>query len=138
MGDVSVIDGSNNQVVATIPVGGEPLPVAYIPINGDVHVGDSNSSELAVIAGSTNEVVGAVAVGSGPADITFDPANGYVYVADSVSDTVSVLSPSQWPTVPSLSVTSSALPASAAFPAAPHSLPPARVRANTFWLARSS
>ncbi len=59
-GFVSAIAGSNNSVVATIPIqGGCPGGIAVNPLTGRVYVSssDSNGSSLLVIDGATNQII---------------------------------------------------------------------------------
>lgn len=97
--NVSVISGSTNTVVATIPVDWGPYGVAYDSANGLVYVATCGNNcnlgpgNVTVINGSTNRVVGTIPVGTTPSGIAFDSANGNLYVTNQVSDTVSVVSP---------------------------------------------
>ena len=81
---VSVISGSTNTVVATVPVSYNPYAIAFDPNNGDVYVagsiGSVNDSSVSVIDGSTNTVVASVPDGYFAKGIVFDPNNGNVYV----------------------------------------------------------
>lgn len=90
-GNVSVIDGSTNAVVATVPVGQTPSGIAFDPSDGDIYVANSASDTVSVIDGLSNMVVASVTVGTGPSGITFDSANGDIYVANGGSNTVSVI-----------------------------------------------
>ena len=83
---VSVIDGANNTVIATIPVGRGPSGVVYDPSNGYIYVTNYFSDSVSVINGKT--VIATIPVGSRPAGVVYDPSNGYIYVANAVSGTV--------------------------------------------------
>jgi YVTN family beta-propeller protein len=69
-GTVSVIDTSTNTVVATVPVGSEPLRLAVTPSRGYVYVandtGAAPTGTVSVIKTSTNTVVNTVSVNNGP------------------------------------------------------------------------
>jgi YVTN family beta-propeller protein len=92
---VSVIDGSTNAVLTTVPVGSYPSAIAFDSSNGMLYVCNQSSNTVSVIDGSTNKVVSTVAVGTAPDGAAFDSKNKLVYVANDVSGTVSVISPSQ-------------------------------------------
>ena len=49
---MSVISGSTNTVLGTIPVGGSPFPPTYDPANKDLYVPNANSANVSVIAGA--------------------------------------------------------------------------------------
>ncbi|WP_410545832.1 beta-propeller fold lactonase family protein, partial [Acidianus sp.] len=88
-GTVSVIDGANNTVIATIPVGICPRGVAYDPSNGYIYVTNRGSDTVSVINGTT--VIANITVGLRPVGVAYDPSNGYIYVTNHFSDTVSVI-----------------------------------------------
>ena len=90
---VSVIDGSTNTVVATIPVGKTPSGIAFNPDNGNVYVTNKVNHTVSVIDGSTNTVLGTIAVGDRPFGIAYNPDNGNLYVTNEDSNTVSVIAP---------------------------------------------
>ena len=54
---VSVIKTANRAVVATIPVGNEPLGVAFTPDGTQAYVANIGSNTVSVIATATNTVV---------------------------------------------------------------------------------
>lgn len=82
VGDVSVIDGSTNKLIANVTVGSEPWGLAFDSANGDVYVANLGSNTVSVINGSTNQVVTNVPVGFGPFAVAFDPSNEEVYVTN--------------------------------------------------------
>jgi YVTN family beta-propeller protein len=47
--NLSVIDGSKNNVVATIPVGTDPYGIVYDPNNQDIYVANYGSETVSVI-----------------------------------------------------------------------------------------
>jgi YVTN family beta-propeller protein len=109
---VSVINGANNTVIATIPVGSRPMGVAYDPSNGYIYVTNWNSGTVSVINGKTNIVIANITVGQGPTGIAYDPSNGYIYVANFASGTVSIISTSAQATETyTVTFTESGLPA---------------------------
>jgi YVTN family beta-propeller protein len=98
---VSVIDGSTNNVIATVPVGLSPRGVAFDPANGDLYVANSGfdnnvgtigEGSVSVIDGSTNNVITTLPTGwKDSRGIAFDSANRDIYVTNFFSDTVSVI-----------------------------------------------
>jgi YVTN family beta-propeller protein len=92
---VSVISVSNNNVVATIPVGDGPWGVAvnpagtfaYVVNNHDTALGDS----VSVISTASKAVVATVKVQSVPFAAAVTPDGQYVYVTNANSNTVSVI-----------------------------------------------
>jgi YVTN family beta-propeller protein len=81
-GNVSVISGSDNQVVSRIKVGNCPNGVSVNPYTGRVYVADYNlnDSSVSVIDASTNAVVGAIHAGGSPYGIAVDTATDLVYL----------------------------------------------------------
>jgi YVTN family beta-propeller protein len=47
--DIYVIDGSNNKVVASIPVDTRPYGVVYDPDNHDIYIASYDSNTVSVI-----------------------------------------------------------------------------------------
>ena len=86
--NVSVIDGANNTVVATVAVGGA-ADVAVNPNTNRIYVVCVN--KVAVIDGASNTVVAKVAVGSYAEGVAVNPNTNRIYVANSGSDNVSVI-----------------------------------------------
>jgi len=107
---VSVINGTS--VIATIPVGIEPVGVAYDPSNGYIYVANSISNSVSVIDGANNTVIATIPVGLGPWGVAYDPSNGYIYVTNHDSGTVSIISaPAQATETYAVTFTESGLPA---------------------------
>jgi YVTN family beta-propeller protein len=97
----SVINASTNQVVGTIPVGGEPTGITYDPFDNAVYVANTSSNSTSVISCENDSLVSTVPVGAFPVGIMVDPVNDLVYVANSgsaegslVNGTISVIQPS--------------------------------------------
>jgi len=64
--NVSVIDGSTEAVVQTVPVGLSPHGLAVNPTTHRVYVANLASGDVSVIDGATNTVVATVSVGQDP------------------------------------------------------------------------
>ena len=102
--NVSVIDGSTNKVVASIPVGIEPSGVVFDSLNGNIYVTNFGTYNVSVIDGSTNTVISTISVGVDPDAIAFDSLNGYIYVSNYCSDSVSAINGSTNNVVTTISV----------------------------------
>jgi DNA-binding beta-propeller fold protein YncE len=76
-------------IVATVPVGTQPLDGAFDPADDEVYVTNILSQNVSVINGTV--LAGSVPVGSGPNMDLYDPSSGYVYVANQFTDNVSLL-----------------------------------------------
>jgi YVTN family beta-propeller protein len=94
-GTVSVINGTTNDIVASIPVGKNPQAIVYNPANGLVYTANSLSNTLSIINGTSNSLVGSIVVGAfpgkNPTGITLNPINNSIYVTNMGSNTVSVI-----------------------------------------------
>ncbi|MGB7679389.1 MAG: beta-propeller fold lactonase family protein [Nitrososphaeraceae archaeon] len=94
-GTVSVINGTTNDIVASIPVGKNPQAIVYNPANGLVYTANALSNTLSIINGTSNSLVGSIVVGAfpgkNPTGITLNPINNSIYVTNMGSNTVSVI-----------------------------------------------
>jgi len=95
---VSVIDISTNAVVATVPVGIEPVGVAITPDGTRVYVANEgpNTSprvggSVSVIDTSTNAVVATVPVGGTALGVAVTPDGTRAYVTNPTSGSISVI-----------------------------------------------
>jgi YVTN family beta-propeller protein len=88
---VSVIDTTNNTVVATITVGANPFDVAVTPNGKHVYVANSLGNSVSVIDTSTNAVTATIPVGNLPEFLAVAPDGHHVYVANDNDNTVSVI-----------------------------------------------
>ena len=89
--NVSVINGTTNEVIENTTVGIRPLGISVDSSNGYVYVTNCGSNNVSVINGTTNKVVKSITVGSSPNGISFDSNNGNFYVANDCSNNVSVI-----------------------------------------------
>ena len=96
---VTVVDASNDTVLASVAAGSMPWGVAADTANGYVYVADSGSDKVSVLGGAQNDIVTTLTVGLHPLGVAFDPSNGDVYVTNvngysmyNGSGTVSVIS----------------------------------------------
>jgi YVTN family beta-propeller protein len=88
---VSVIDTSDNTVVATVPVGSGPFGVAVNPDGTRAYVTNIGDNTVSVIDTSDNTIVAMVSVGTAPRGVAVKPDGTRVYVTNINSDTVSVI-----------------------------------------------
>ena len=88
---VSVIDTSNNTVVATVAAQDTPWGVAIGPDGTRAYVTNSQSSSVSVIDTANNSLVANVVVGNGPTGVAVTPDGTRAYVANSNVSTVSVI-----------------------------------------------
>ncbi len=87
---VSVIDTSNDTVVAALIVGDEPIALAITPDGSKVYVVNL-SGTVSVIDTSNDTVVAAPNVGVSPIALAITPDGSKVYVVNLTSGTVSVI-----------------------------------------------
>jgi YVTN family beta-propeller protein len=94
-GTVSVINGTTNAIVASIPVGKNPQAIVYNPANGLVYTANTLSNTLSIINGTNNSLVGSINVGAfpgkNPKGIVINPINNTIYVTNMGSNTVSMI-----------------------------------------------
>lgn len=83
------------QVIATIPVGMDPVGAAVDSANNRIYVangGDGvNPGNVMVIDGATNSVTATLAAGRRPCGIALNPMNSKLYVTNSDDDTITML-----------------------------------------------
>jgi YVTN family beta-propeller protein len=90
-GTVSAIDTATNLLIATIPVGTEPVDVAIVPDGTRAYVVNKGDGTVSVIDTATNAVVATIPVGSEPRGVAIAPNGARAYVANSGDGTVSVI-----------------------------------------------
>src|ERR1043166_1374824 len=88
---ISVIDGSNDQVISTIKVESFPYDLDVNPFNNRIYVSDFGDNIVVVIDGSTNKVIGSIPVGDRPSGINVNIRQNLLYVANYLSNTVSIV-----------------------------------------------
>ena len=103
---MTVIDGTTDSVVATIPVGASPLGIGVDSTTHMVYVANFSDSTVSVINGAMNTVTTTVGVGKPPLlGVAVNPTNHTAYITNSEDDSVSVISPAVAPELTALSVT---------------------------------
>lgn len=88
---VSVVNIITNSIVATIPVGKNPVGVSVSADGSRVYITNSLSNTVSVINTATNAVIATLPVGINPFGISVSPDGSRVYVANPISNTVSVI-----------------------------------------------
>lgn len=88
---VVAINSTTNTVAATIPVGQNPIRLAYDPSNGCIYVADYSSGQISVISPS-NTLVATIRVPGNPDFVGYDPENSEIYVASNNSNQVTAIS----------------------------------------------
>jgi DNA-binding beta-propeller fold protein YncE len=88
--NVSIIAASNNTVVATVPVGDDPINSVYDPATDLVYVLNYGTSCNVTVFNGTS-IVGWIPTGCTPSSGIYDSDNGYVYISDTGSNTLSVV-----------------------------------------------
>lgn len=93
-GNVSVIDGTTDRLVASIPAYPQPVSPAVDPVTGTVYVPIEGTNNVSVVSGTTGAVLANVPVKADPLPLTpvYDPASGDFYVTSTLSTDVLVLS----------------------------------------------
>ncbi len=93
-GNMTVISGTSNQVIANIP--NVPLPEggAYNPVNGYLYVSNNGKyGNITVLDAVTNSYVTTIVTGNkwGLAGDTYDPSNQLLYACDRSDDNITVV-----------------------------------------------
>jgi YVTN family beta-propeller protein len=89
--NVSVIDTTTNNVIATVNGLNYPFGVAVSPDGTKVYVTNSDDTTVSVINTTTNNVIATVSTGIRPLGIAVTPDGKKVYVANEYEQTVSVI-----------------------------------------------
>ena len=82
---------ATDKVVATIPVGREPLDVEYSPDGRYICTTNSEDNTVSVADAATNKVIDTIKTGKQPTSIDFLPNGRQGYVTDAGSGTVEIL-----------------------------------------------
>jgi YVTN family beta-propeller protein len=81
-----------NTLVATIPVGSEPLGVVVSPDSSTVYVANFDSKSVSVIDAATNTVSSVISTDSFPSKFAISPDGGTLYASCAFSEIVDVIS----------------------------------------------
>ena len=98
---VSVIDVNTDSIIATIPVGDNPIDIIASNNSGKVYVTNSGSDSVSVIDSKTNKVIESISIGSTPQGLSqifqnetndrSSAAVATVYIVNTASNTVSAI-----------------------------------------------
>lgn len=88
---VSVIDGSSDSVVSTIPVLPGPSGIAVNPITNKIYVSHPSVGNVTVIDGATNSVVDTISAPGTPTCIATNPSINMIYVLQSSNKNVAII-----------------------------------------------
>ena len=80
LNEVQAVDTATNQVVATIPVGSNPLTLALAPNGKRLYVANAVSNTISVINTRTNTVIDTIATPADPVGIVVTPNSKRIYV----------------------------------------------------------
>jgi YVTN family beta-propeller protein len=93
--DLSVIDGTTNQITTNVPIGSKPIGVAVDAATDTIYTTGQDETGLDVVDGTsdavTNVPTGATNV---PVAVDVDPSTGTAYAANYAMDSVTVVSSS--------------------------------------------
>lgn len=87
---LTVIRSSDDTVVATVTLGGEPTGVA-VTEDDTVYVTNDDSDIVQVVDGRTNTLLSSISVGDSPQSIAYDPVLNRLYVGNNAAGTLSVI-----------------------------------------------
>jgi YVTN family beta-propeller protein len=104
MDGLTVINGSTNRIVATLPIGTFTGPIAVDPSTDRLFEIGGDPGSIYVIDASTSELVATIADGGGPDGIAVNPATDMIYVTNGASNSVSVINGSTNGVVKSITV----------------------------------
>lgn len=88
---VSVISGSSDSVVDTIPVLSNPSGIAVNPIANKIYVSHPNDNSVSVIDGSTNSVTDRIQIPGAPSCIVVNPNIDMIYVLQSSYHSIAII-----------------------------------------------
>ncbi len=81
-GTVTVINGANNTVAATVTVGNFPEFLVINQVTNKIYVTNRHDNTVSVINGATNAVIKTIAVGSHPTVEDVNPVTNKIYVVN--------------------------------------------------------
>jgi YVTN family beta-propeller protein len=81
-GYVSVLDTTNNTVIANVTVGNRPTGIAITPDGTQIYVANQGSNTVSVLNTTDNSVIATVPVGQKPYGVAINAAGTRAYVAN--------------------------------------------------------
>ena len=88
---VLVLEGSNNTLVASIPVGSKPSVLAINTQTNTIYVSNFRNDSVSVINGTSNKVESNIKVGHNPVGIAVNPRTNKIYVDNLADNNISVI-----------------------------------------------
>jgi YVTN family beta-propeller protein len=88
---VNAISTANNNVIATIPIGDNPLGIAITPDSSHAYVADSNAGAVTVIDTASNTAVDTITPFFQPSAVAITPDGASVYIPNENTNSVSVI-----------------------------------------------
>jgi YVTN family beta-propeller protein len=109
-------------MIATIPVGKNPLDIAYSPDGRYIFTANNEDSTVTVIDTSDNRVIAEVPTGKAPTSISVLPNGRQAYVTDDGDGTIEILNLTKAGVTPASTGLSSPAPAVSSSPAGSSSM----------------
>lgn len=88
---VVVVDAAAGKSVGEIPVGGQPIDVAFTDDGARAFVSNRLDDSVSVIDAQTRKVTATIPVGDEPHGVLVDSARKHLYVLNTSSDTIAVI-----------------------------------------------
>ena len=88
---VFLINTATDKMVARIPVGRNPLDVAYSPDGRYLFTADNLGNTVTVIGTATDRVIGEIPTGKSPTSISVLPNGRQAYVTEEGDGTIEML-----------------------------------------------
>jgi YVTN family beta-propeller protein len=88
---VTVIDGANNSVIATVGVGARPQAIGINSLTHTIYVVNTHNNSVTLIDGANNSVIATVPTGNGPYAIAVDGAANKAYVSTMGKNNLAVI-----------------------------------------------
>jgi len=88
---ILVVNGADDTITATIPVGTRPRDVAVNANTNRIYVANVESNNVSVVDGNTNGVIATIPVGQSPWSIAVNPNNNKIYVNNYNGRSISVI-----------------------------------------------
>jgi YVTN family beta-propeller protein len=88
---ITVIDGSTNNVLETIPAGANLIGLSVNQNTNLIYASDITNDVVYVIDGTNNEIIEVIKVEDHPIAIDINPETNTIYVVNEYSNSISVI-----------------------------------------------
>jgi YVTN family beta-propeller protein len=88
---ITVIDGSTNNVLETIPAGANLIGLSVNQNTNLIYASDITNDVVYVIDGTNNEIMEVIKVGDHPIAVDINPETNTTYVVNEYSNSISVI-----------------------------------------------